>query len=145
VEHPIRVAWCNLLFANNGGAVDDRLRPIRPPPEDEENKEYVRGLCDKAWDCGVCPILHRWVAAKTQEGWSVGWWCSDCIEAAIYPLELQHGKEGSKRYLSITGYYQSGRPDYPPDHKNFDQDRPPIHGCTRCGKESSFLQLIYFK
>jgi hypothetical protein len=141
MDHPIRVAFCPILFAVNGGRFTDKGLPIFQ--EKDEDGYSPRGKCDRAFDCGVCPHLTAWVNQFAVAGWSVGWECNACLKNTA----KSDAEERLDRLL--PGYYQSGRdPDdenpFPemPGFDNKDADRPPLHGCTRCGWQSSFLQLI---
>lgn len=124
---PVRVAFCPLLFARNGGAFDSRGLPIFNDP-DAEDGFPARGKCDRAYDCGLCPLLGEWVEARQSEGWSVGWECSDCLQFSYLFERNNHEVE-----RLLPGFYQAGRKHDP---------ETPLEGCTSCMKETSFLQLV---
>lgn len=133
MEHPVRVAFCPILFDVNGGKFTPNGLPIITDPD--EDGFSPRGLCDIAYDCGVCSYLNEFVAKHASLGWQVGWECPACLKATKdFPREL-------------PGYYQEGRDeDNPPELENFDNtnnDKTPLKGCTRCGWQSSFLQLVF--
>ena len=132
MAHPVRLAFCPILFGKNGGQFDDKGLPVFATRQDKA----VRGRCDEAFDCGTCPFLSEWVAVQVNNGWSVGWECQGCLKGSKKLDEVA----GIKRIL--PGYYQAGRKPYPPDHQDHDTDRPALEGCTVCGYESSFLQLV---
>lgn len=109
--------------------------------------------CDRAYDCGVCTLLHRWLDAKVLEGYSFGWECDRCIKQTL------KANVGNDIEFVITGYYQAGRKfNTDPESGDYDPDVPGIEGCTHvhefddpevnkragesCGWETSFLQLV---
>jgi hypothetical protein len=136
MDHPVRVAFCPILFESNGGGFTDSGLPILYDDSDEGQQR--RGRCDVAYDCGVCSLLHAWVERASQT-WLIGWECDHCLKST-------QKEDGKKRWL--PGFYQSGReagtephPDLP-DFDNVDPDLPALSGCTRCGWQTSFLQLV---
>jgi hypothetical protein len=135
VEHPVRVAFCPILFGKNGGQFSPNGLPIFR----SEDEVAARGRCDIAYDCGVCPHLGEWVGHMTQQGWKIGWECVYCIK------DSKKDDEAQGRQRTLPGFYQAGRLPVPPDHPDYDPDQPPLHGCTTCGYESSFLQLVLRK
>lgn len=132
MEHPVRVAFCKILF----GAMGGRFTLTGLP--DFSDKEHVPlGNCDRAYDCGVCQLLQNWLAYLASQGWTWGWECDACLKAT----ERSDRDAGLQR--QVQGYYQAGRKrDLSPDDPNYDPDQPALEGCTRCGWESSFLQLV---
>lgn len=138
MDHPVRVAFCPILFGSNGGRFTERGLPIIDDPD--EDGESPRGLCDIAFDCGVCSLLAEWVQRYVDQGWAVGWECPHCLKKT----KGEDGQRGLVRLL--PGYFQEGRDEEnPPDIENFNntnQDKTPLKGCTRCGWQSSFLQLV---
>lgn len=124
---PVRVAFCQFLFARNGGTFDSRGLPIFNDP-DAEDGFPARGKCDRAYDCGYCPLLREWVEARQVEGFDVGWECDECLKIS-YTCE----RNNPEVERVLPGFYQSGRRDDP---------ETTLEGCTSCRKESSFLQLI---
>ncbi len=139
MERPVRVAFCKILFASRGGTFDEKGMPRFGVTEGKQLDRAirVRGRCDRAYDCGECPLLHEWLKGLVAEGWSFGWECVTCLKATE---EADAAAGGERR---VQGFYQSGRrKDLPPDDIDYDPDRPGLEGCTRCGRESSFLQLV---
>jgi hypothetical protein len=136
MDEPIRVAFCIVFFGYNGGRFDANGLPIQ---EDlDEDDLPVRGKCDKPYDCGTCPILSQWVLLLQQRGWEIGWECYTCLPYGITDRSAEKGIE-----LKLPGFYQSGRsPVLRPEDEDFDPDLPPLTGCTHCGYQSSFLQLV---
>ena len=141
MDHPVRVAPCMILFADSGGRFTDEGKPIFDDPESDGVS--VRAKCSRAYDCGVCSLLHREIAQAESEGWVPGWECTGCIDSTRKDDE----KNNQERIL--WGYYQAGRtPGTDPHHgqlgeyDNSDPDGPALGGCTRCGWQSSFLQLV---
>jgi hypothetical protein len=132
MEHPVRVAFCKILFWKNGGQFSPTGLPV------VNAREQVRGKCTRAYDCGQCSYLQEWIAFLQQQGWSFGWECDTCLKKT----EVEDRKNGVERH--VQGYYQAGRKyeTQPEDQWNWDPDRPGLEGCTRCGWESSFLQLV---
>lgn len=132
MDQPVRAAFCPLYFAANGGTFTPAGLPIL------DNENPVRGLCDIAFDCGVCGHLHAWLA-RIEKDWSPGWECDACVK-------VTYRTDPKGRVL--TGFYQSGRDqeDDPHEHlpgfDNSDPDNPPLAGCTRCGWQTSLLQLV---
>jgi hypothetical protein len=141
VDHPVRVAFCPILFGSNGGRFSEKGLPIFE--EKDEDGLSPRGKCDAPHDCGSCGLLTAWVNGFVAAGWTIGWECDRCIKAT--------DREDYEAHMQrlLPGYYQSGRdtndvnpfPDIP-NYDNSDPDRPGLLGCTRCGWQSSFLQLV---
>lgn len=123
MEHPIRVAFCPILYTSNGGQLDNKGKAI------VSLNNRVRGKCDKAFDCGDCFLLQNWIATCVSEGWIVGWECDDCL----------HVTKAVSRQL--PGFFQEGRLD-DSSSLNIISQPPSLSGCTRCKKETSFLQLV---
>lgn len=123
-------AFCQILFWSNGGRFTPNGLPIW--------EDQVRGLCYRAYDCGECSYLNEWVKILVSQGHEVGYWCDQCLKDT-------HRKLNRRPY----GFYQEGRaPDLPEDHEDYSADKPKLDGCTRilpdgtrCGWQSSFLQL----
>jgi hypothetical protein len=149
MEHPVKTAPCPLLFAASGGKFTANGNPIiggkafgyydiAAATTSEAGQHVVASLlCDTAFDCGVCPLMHEWVAAEHAQGWSVDWECWVCVKLNT------HGKDGPGVDRRFPGFYQSGRPsgdDGSPDDR--DDDCPPLTGCTSCGQPRSILQLV---
>ena len=140
MDHPIRVAFCPLFFSSNGGEFDQNGLPRVFRVDDEEKPKlvgrlWVRGKCKKAYDCGSCSLMREWVEGEQRRGWVVGWECSQCLKLTK--------KEAASEGRVLPGFYQSGRhPDLTMDDPDYDKDKPKLSGCTRCGYETSFLQLV---
>lgn len=142
MEHPVKTAPCPLYFRAQGGQFDRLGNPIvgraaiaRYEIEALSSSESGAAalaplLCDRAYDCGVCPLLHEWVAGEMTQGWSVDWDCWVCLK------HNTAGKDGPEVEKRCTGFYQSGRP------ADEDDDHPPLTGCTSCGQPRSILQLV---
>lgn len=134
---PVRVAWCPLLFARYGGAFTKSGVPIfagekldldqRDGPSDGMP---IRGKCDRGYDCGHCYVLHEWLESLVKDGWWFGWECDACLRRSEWS-----DKETMIR--SLPGIYQSGV-----QYEDDDRYEPPLDGCTNCGWQSSFLQLV---
>lgn len=146
MEHPVKVAPCPLLFASTGGKFDSRGLPIvgqRVVSSTEvetggDDPQYANLLCDRAYDCGECPLIHEWVGGQLAEGWSVGWECIDCLRDTYH---LERDNPDFERV--VPGFYQAGRsPDLVDGDDDYDPDHPQLDGCTSCGRGSSLLQLI---
>lgn len=141
MDHPIRVAYCPILFEANGGAHKANGLPILRQVDDDEDIVSRQGKCDTPYDCGVCHLLQEWIRPFVGK-WSVGWECDRCLKETCKDDRL------SVRERILPGFYQSGRvPDenpHPglPGFDNTDVDHPPLEGCTRCGWQTSFLQLV---
>lgn len=137
MEHPVKTAPCPLYFAAHGGQFTQLGMPILRDIEAGE-AQYLPVYCDRAYDCGVCPLMHEWVEHRIAEGWSVGWECDKCLKDT---WQTERDRKDIER--ALPGFYQAGRaPDLQEGDRNFDPDRPPLTGCTRCGWGSSFLQLV---
>jgi len=135
VEHPVRVAFCKILFWKNGGSFSPTGLPIF-----RSTDERVQGRCTRAYDCGQCSYLQEWLVFLQQQGWAWGWECDACLRKTLE----EDRKSNIERH--VQGYYQAGRRwDRTPDDPEYDPDRPGLEGCTRCGWESSFLQLVIRK
>ena len=131
---PVRVAFCPIYYGANGGLFDERGVPMEDP--DAEETVHTRGKCDRPFDCGTCPYLHQWVGKLASQGMGIAWECIACLKQT----KKMDKESGVIRF--IPGYFQAGRPPVPEGHPDYDKDNPPLAGCTRCGWESSFLQLI---
>ena len=125
-----RPPFCSLLFASNGGRFDDLGRPYIP-----NEGEFVRGCCERAEDCGTCPLLIQWIQARMGEGWSVSWLCVHCIKEAV-----PTGKTADKNHWLAPGYYQSSR--YREWEPEVVDEKSTLDGCTQCGYGSALLQLV---
>ncbi len=151
-------AACELLFESTGGILKNG-RPVLVPSQDGSGELIRAGnpdaiiMCDRAFDCGSCQLLHRWLEIKLQEGYSATWECQYCLKKT----QKSDERDGVERI--ITGYYQTGRrTDIDPTDKDYDPDIPGLAGCTHifefddpetgkrsgemCLWESSFLQLV---
>lgn len=152
------LAACSILFESTGGL----LRNGRPILTSDPNGSggMVRAgnpnaviMCDRAFDCGTCTLLHKWLNEKIQQGYRATWECHYCLRKT----KKSDGADDIERV--ITGYYQAGRKgDLSTDDKDYDPDRPGLQGCTHilesddpdvgrrqgemCLWESSFLQLV---
>lgn len=128
-DSPVRVAFCKILFAKNGGRFTDTGLPI--------TNEGARGQCDRAYDCISCVYLEEWVQLLANDGWEIGWECDACLKNT----DEHDDMTGVER--RVQGFYQAGRPpEDPPSSEDYDPDRPALSGCTRCGWGTSFLQLV---
>ena len=129
MDAPVRVAFCKVLFWKNGGQFTPTGLPIF--------KHRIRGRCSRAFDCGACSYLQEWIAYLASQGWSWGWECDKCLK------ETKKTDEANGLVRSVQGFYQAGRrSDRTPDDPDYDPDRPGLEGCTTCGWETSFLQLV---
>lgn len=129
MEHPVRMAFCPILFAANGGTFDEKGLPIF---NQQDKRTWVAGKCSKPHDCGECSLLHEWVNGLMAQGWTVGWECIHCLK--------ETKAEGDKRIL--PGFYQASRFRGAPENYVEAEPKKAIAGCTRCGWGSSFLQLV---
>lgn len=126
---PVRVAFCKILFAKNGGRFTATGLPIV--------NEGARGYCDRAFDCIMCIYLQEWVQVLIQQGWQASWECDACLKAT------KGSDEAAGVERQVQGFYQAGRAaDLQPTSSDYDPDRPALDGCQRCGWETSFLQLV---
>ena len=133
MEHPVRVAFCKVLFWKNGGTFTATGLPII----DREHR--VRGKCNRAFDCGSCLYLQEWIAFLQSQGWEFGWECDKCLR------DTKDSDRAAGVTRSIQGFYQAGRKPKPLEDPDYDPDQPGLEGCTRCGWETSFLQLVLRK
>jgi len=76
-----------------------------------------RGLCT-AFDCAKCMYLQEELKNVSH----VGWECLRCL------------KETAGELRELPGMFNSG--------DDSDPDSPGLDGCTRCGSQSAFLQLV---
>jgi hypothetical protein len=127
---PIRVAFCPLLYLENGGILefDAQKRPIF-----SNKKQYIKGKCDEAYDCGECSVLRRWLQKRSQEGYIIGWECVQCLKDT----------KSVPRWL--PGYFQSSKYRGPLEDRVLVEPERPIDGCTRCDYGSITLQLVLRK
>lgn len=121
-----RLAFCKILWWKNGGAFTSSGLPLA-------GDEWTRGKCVKAYDCSECVFLQEWLHWLVQQGWTFGWECDACLRAT---LETD-AQENIVRHTQ--GFYQEGRQ---PDPTESPLEHPALTGCTRCGWESAFLQLV---
>jgi hypothetical protein len=133
-----RPPFCKILFGKNGGKF---TATGLPDFNREDEDDWVRGCCTRAFDCGSCLFLQEWLAALQAQGWEFGWECDQCLRETL-PLDRQNGVT-----RSVQGFYQAGRrAGLTPDDPDYDPDMPGLEGCTRnCGWESSLLQLVLRK
>lgn len=118
MEYPVQVAFCPLLFAHNGGQFQENGKP-------KFMGEDIRGSCDDPHDCGNCMIMQSWLVQLKAEGWVIGWECLKC---------LSETKEIPRK---LPGFFQEGRLEVLEG-----DEKPAVPGCTSCGWESFFLQLV---
>jgi hypothetical protein len=142
MEHPVKTAPCPLFFAANGGRFNQLGMPVfRSDTFDQNDPDdaFVAATnCDRAYDCGACPLLIQWIEHEVAQGWTVGWECTKCLNDS-----LLYERDNPDVQRRLAGFYQSGRrPELTPDDEDFDPDRPHLAGCTSCGWQSSFLQLV---
>jgi hypothetical protein len=139
MEHPVRVSFCKILFGKNGGSFTETGLPILQPGELDDDTQ-VRGKCSRAYDCGSCSYMQEWLVSLQEKGWHVGWECDRCLRESRY----SDAETGVTR--QVQGFFQAGRKkDKTQDDPDFDPDLPGLEGCTKCGWESSFLQLVLRK
>lgn len=117
MSHAPKSAFCPLYFSANGGTFTPSGEPIFTM--------NTPGLCDRAFDCGTCSLMTRWVGGVS--GWQIGWECDKCLKDTF----LGDKSQGIKRWL--PGFYQSSDSEGSTTYSG---------GCTRCGWHSSFLQII---
>jgi hypothetical protein len=130
---PVRVAFCKVMFGWNGGEFSETGLPLA-------SEEEVRALCDRAYDCGACTALGTWLASLAAQGWTWGWECDKCVKDS----RSVDAARGVRRVPQAL--YQAGRRrDRLPGDPEYDPDLPGLEGCTTCGWESSFLQLVLRK
>lgn len=126
----VRAGFCPLYFASNGGSFQQNGLPIFVDHED------IRGNCDKPYDCIECSLLQEWVHALQADSWVPGWECEQCL------------KDTRLEKRVLPGFYQTGRdPETDPfsslpGYSNEEISTPQLTGCTRCGWQTSFLQLV---
>ena len=118
---PSKSAFCPLYFSAHGGQFNDRGLALF-------NGMRIPGVCDRAFDCGTCSLMSKWVNEMMSVGWAVGWECDRCLK------DTYLADKSSKTGRILPGFYQSSQPD--------DKERGYIDGCTRCGWQTSFLQII---
>ena len=115
-----KAAPCPIWYESFGGKLNEKWDPIVEPGARLTKR---RSLCGNgSFDCGKCELLQRKLEVAQSNGKTWGWWCPDCVSAL------------KRNELFLPGFFHSGRAD--------DPDRPQITGCTKCGKESSLLQLV---
>lgn len=128
-DRPVRVAFCKILWGKTGGSFTSSGLPALIS---EDVPLARRGKCNTAFDCGECPFLHSWLQVLAAQGWAWGWECNECLSGTL----RTDRESGIDR--RVQGFYQSGRRDQDPD----EMSKPSLEGCTRCGRESNFLQLV---
>jgi len=121
MSDPSKTAFCPLYFSAHGGQFNEKGLALF-------SGMMIPGVCDRAFDCGTCSLMSKWVSEMIAAGWSVGWECDQCLKNTF----LDDKGRGVNRLL--PGFYQASQPD--PQQSGF------IPGCTRCGWQTSFLQIV---
>jgi hypothetical protein len=122
------IAFCKILFGHNGGTFTAKGLP-------RFGIDDVRGNCDRGFDCGECSLLHEWLKVMYAQGWAWSWECDRCLR------ETEKANDVGEDRRFAQGFYQSGGTTQGPSEIS----APTLPGCTRCGWESSFLQLVLRK
>lgn len=146
METPVKVAFCPILYAANGGKFVNGREPLHGNAV-PDFKAQVRSLCDRAFDCGQCSYLHQEIARDVYKHLFKSWECAKCIKETKHrqvfdATTRQWNWVGIPGERFLPGFFQAGRKKVPPDHPDYDPDQPALEGCQRCGHESSFLQLV---
>ncbi len=89
-DQPVRVAFCPLLFAKNGG---------------------TRGRCDAPHDCGECELLTAWVEEQIKEGYELGWECVECLKQTKKTQRWLPGFYQASKYRGPPWDYELVEPD----------------------------------
>lgn len=87
MDHPIRTAFCHLLFLENGGKLNSKGKPI------DIGKR--RSLCNRPYDCSTCDVMQRSLR-QIPPGTSATWECVDCLEKT------------KSQPRALPGYFTSG-------------------------------------
>ena len=127
-DRPVRIAFCKILFGRHGGTFTADGLPIFGADE-------ARGNCDRGYDCGECSLLHEWIEGLAKQGWFWGWECDKCLRDTI------KSDEEANIARFVQGFFQSGSKEQDPEALT----APALTGCTRCGWETTFLQLVLRK
>lgn len=78
-------AFCEILFAANGGQFDQLNRPVF--------QKGIKAACDVASECGLCPHMERWLAQIAPQGYRASWECISCIsEESESPIRKVPGR-----------------------------------------------------
>jgi hypothetical protein len=80
--------------------------------------------------------MKEWIGVMQVRGWIAGWECDDCLKKTESRDEAD-GLVGQR----LPGFYQAGRLPCA-DRNDLNYDNAKLEGCTRCGHETSFLQLV---
>lgn len=121
MSEPTKTAFCPLYFSFHGGQFNERGMAVF-------DRVPIAGMCDRAFDCGTCALMSKWLNEMFDDGWDIGWECDKCLKQTYEP-----DKEAGIR-RNLPGFFQSTQPD--------EQAPGYIPGCTRCGWPGSFLQVI---
>jgi hypothetical protein len=119
-------AFCILLWAENGGRVDSRGKPVY------NASGPVRGNCVTPYDCYGCPLMQKEVA-RHPPGYAF-WVCPACVAELV--------KDAKTRGASfhLPGHYTEGQCQYQdctrPARTEGDEQLPERY--------SRFLQLIIY-
>jgi hypothetical protein len=86
---PVKVAFCRLLHAANGGRFTETGLPIL--------EEGIRGTCDEPYDCAACQHMQEWLRSLSSQGYSLTWECQTCLRntAPIWRYLPGHYQEGN--------------------------------------------------
>lgn len=132
-ENPVRVAFCPLLYVRNGGEIDgENIETGRIVLSTK--RQYVRGKCDEAFDCGECGVLNDWLAEEATKGFHIGWECVTCLKETKNAVPQR-----------LPGFFQSSRYRGPLWDRVLAEPERPLDGCTRCGFGTITLQLVLRK
>jgi hypothetical protein len=143
VDSPVKIAFCPILFTANGGKFDELGRPLF--------EDGVRALCDRPYDCLSCSYMQQQIQSLYADGWTlITWECFKCIEVTKYrdkfnPETRMFEPVGLPMEVRLPGFFQEGRAYDATNRPDYSNEIPYLTGCTRCGVESSFLQLVLRK
>jgi hypothetical protein len=125
-DRPTRIAFCKILFGRNGGTFTAKGLP-------RFGIDDARGNCDRGSDCGECSLLQEWLKVMHAQGWDWSWECDKCLR------DSDKANDNGEDRRFAQGFYQSG------GTPSEEVTAPSLPGCTRCGWESNFLQLVLRK
>jgi hypothetical protein len=87
IDQPVKVAFCRLLHAANGG----RFTPLGMPIFEEG----IVGNCNDPYDCRTCVLMQSWLVSLSQ-GYIISWECQACL------------RDTEKIQRILPGHYQEG-------------------------------------
>lgn len=129
----LKLAFCLLLWVEQGGQVDSMGRPLSPSLaglspialEDEDLEEGadidpettthipVRGTCTTPWDCSTCQLMQNELSRHNPD--QINWICPACLDEVFKTAKHKGIKLFAPGHYSegICTYKKCNRPSRP--------------------------------